>query len=170
MKKLVKINAELLVKALGIAATGGGKGFLLLIQPGSDWLHLATEQKSEDAHFETESEEGIDEPVILYPVKSFYKTAETIAKFTDTICVELKDSYIELSDAQGGSRVRVALNESDVMFDLTQEESETGCVCIAENRRFCKACTKRRCGSVQSNGRYEGDVLPCKWKQAGTGN
>ena len=35
MKKLVKINAELLVKALGIAATGGGKGFLLLIQPGS---------------------------------------------------------------------------------------------------------------------------------------
>lgn len=35
MKRIVKINAELLVKALGIAATGGGKGFLLLIQPGS---------------------------------------------------------------------------------------------------------------------------------------
>ena len=138
MKKLVKINAELLVKALGIAATGGGKGFLLLIQPGSALVASCDGTKVGRCHFETESEEGIDEPVILYPVKSFYKTAETIAKFTDTICVELKDSYIELSDAQGGSRVRVALNESDVMFDLTQEESETAVFVSLKTEDFVK--------------------------------
>ena len=138
MRKMMRVNADLFVKVLGIASIGGGKGFLLLIQPGSALVASCDGTKLGRCHFQTESDEGIDEPVILYPVKSLYKTAETIAKFTDIICVELKESYIELSDDKGGSRVRVALNESDVMFDLTQEESETAVFVTLKTEDFVK--------------------------------
>ena len=129
-KKVIKVEANVFCKALAAASLGNGKGYVMIVNPSANangkniqicLLASSDGEKLGRCTVQVQTS-GIEETEAFYPVKSIYKSVETLAKVTDTIVIEVKDAYLELSAKSGENRVRVALNEKDLLFDVPEEE------------------------------------------------
>lgn len=133
MKKVIHVQTAFLTQALAAAAIGNGKGFVLMVIPsmmqGEETVQGALLGSSDGERmgrcvFEITCT-GFEKSETYYPTKSLMKVAATLAKVTDRIEIEVKESYLELSAEDGTSRVKVPLNTTDLMFDVPDEESKT---------------------------------------------
>lgn len=144
---MFKVNASYLNNALDCAAVGGGKSFVLMVSPtkrkiGDKEVQMASISSSDGEKtgranfFIQTSDMEKDE---LYWVSTSLKPAVTsLAKITDTIYIESKGSYLEVSDEKKESVVRVALVEKDTVLELPNS-ADGAIMVMMEREKFVNA-------------------------------
>lgn len=145
---MFKVNAENFNKALEYAAVGGGKGFVLMVNPEkraigeNKEIQLACVLSSDGekmgmANMLIKAKDMEKEEV--YYASSYIKSAvATLGKITDTICVEAKSSYLQLSDEKKEAVIKVELNESDIVLQIPNTPDDTTMIAI-EREKFVNA-------------------------------
>ena len=155
-KKVIKVEANVFSKALAAASLGGGKGYVMIVNPSVNAngkniqiciLASSDGEKLGRCTVQVQTN-GIEETEAFYPVKSIYKSVETLAKVTDTIVIKVEDSYLELSAESGENRVRVALNEKDILFDVPEEEMTNSVSACFKREDFVTAI---KCGGYAAS-------------------
>ena len=144
---MFKVNASYLNNALDCAAVGGGKSFVLMVSPtkrkiGDKEVQMASISSSDGEKtgranfFIQTSDMEKDE---LYWVSTSLKPAVTsLAKITDTIYIDSKGSYLEVSDEKKESVVRVALVEKDTVLELPNS-ADGAIMVMMEREKFVNA-------------------------------
>ena len=141
------VKTTLFLNAIEAAAVGGGKGFVLPVNPkkqkiGTETLQVASisssnGEKTGYANFVIHTDD-MEKEEVYYPVSALKQVVGSLAKITDTIKITPKGSYLELSDIKDGSVVRVELLEKDTILSLPNSP-EGAVLCIMDREKFTTA-------------------------------
>lgn len=137
---MFKVNASNLNNALECAAVGGGKGFVLFIDP--EMKKVAEKKKVQLVSVSSSDGEktglvnvvvhvsNMEKPEVYYASASLKQAVATLAKVTDIIYVESKGSYLQVSDEKKEAVVRVELLEKDIVLPLPKSPENTMMITI----------------------------------------
>ena len=145
---MFRVNASNLNSALDCAAVGGGKGFVLMVSP--TMRKIGEDKEAQIASISSSDGEktglanlmihtdDMKEDAIYYASSSLRPAVASLSKVTDTIYVEDKGAYLEVSDEKKESVVRVELMEKDVVLQLPNSPEGVTMVVI-EREKFVNA-------------------------------
>lgn len=145
---MFRVNASNLNNALDCAAVGGGKGFVLMVSPtkrkiGEDKEAQIASISSSDGEKTGRANlmihtDDMKEDAIYYASSSLRPAVASLSKVTDTIYVDNKGAYLEVSDEKKESVVRVELLEKDVVLQLPNSPEGVTMIMI-EREKFINA-------------------------------
>ena len=145
---MFKVNAANFNNALDCAAVGGGKGFVLMVSPAK--RKIGEEKEAQIASVSSSDGEktgranliihtsDMEKDEIYYASASLKAAVVSLAKVTDTICVESKGAYLELFDEKREAEVRVELLEKDMVLQLPNSPEGVTMIMI-EREKFINA-------------------------------
>lgn len=145
---MFRVNASNLNNALECAAVGAGKGFVLMVSPtkrkvGEDKEAQIASISSSDGEKTGRANliihtEDMKEDAVYYASASLRPAVASLSKVTDTIYVESKGAYLEVSDEKKESVVRVELLEKDIVMQLPNSP-EGATMIVIEREKFMNA-------------------------------
>ena len=145
---MFKVNAAYLNSALDCAAVGNGKGFVMMVSPTMHKISETQEAQMASISSSDGDKTGRANLIIhtsdmekdeLYWASASLKPAvASLAKITDTIFIDSKGSYLEVSDEKKESVVRVSLLEKDTVLELPSSPKGAVLVMI-EKEKFVNA-------------------------------
>lgn len=136
------INAEIFKNGIESAMVGGGVGFVMMVNPaykGPNGVIQVMNISSSDGDKSGNSNivitaKDMKEPITVYPVKELYSAVNVLSKVTDVISVEIKDSFMELSDGKDGAVVQVGLMPKDVYLQASMDPDGVVFVTITKEK------------------------------------
>lgn len=143
----IKVNAENLNSALECASVGGGKGFVLMVNPAKiamgDKEVQAAQVSSSDGEKTALSSltvhvTGMEEPQTYYAVASFKSAVASLSKISETLTIVPKGTYLEVSDEKKLSVVKIELMEKDVIMPIPSSP-EGAALLTMEREKFVNA-------------------------------
>ena len=145
---MFKVNAACLNTALDCATVGGGKGFVLMVSPAmqkisdTQEIQMASVSSSDGnktgrANLIIETKD-MEKDEVYWASASLKQAVASLSKMTETLYIDSKGSYLEVSDEKKESVVRVSLLDQDIVLELPN--SPQGAVLIMmEREKFVNA-------------------------------
>lgn len=139
---MISINAQDFLNAIESAAVGAGKGFVLIIDPterdigNGKKAQLASISSSDGTktgltNFYIKTDETKERMVSV--CANLRPAVMSLAKITDLIHMELKDTYLKLTDVKEEAQIRVELlEEQDIVLELPNNSEDA--IAITINR------------------------------------
>ncbi len=128
------INTENLGNALDYASVGGGKGYVLLVDPtirelgDGRTMQLASVCSSDGDRIGTANIEvrtkDMKKPEIFYISATLKQAVASLAPVADTIFVTPMDSCLKLADESGKSVIKVPLREKEAILEIPASKED----------------------------------------------
>lgn len=145
---MFKVNAAYLNSALDCAAVGNGKGFVMMVSPKMHKISETQEAQMASISSSDGDKTGranliiqtndMEKDELYFASASLKPAVASLAKITDTIFIDSKGTYLEVSDEKKESVVRVPLLEKDTVLELPNSPDGAVLVMI-EREKFVNA-------------------------------
>lgn len=162
----IKVDAANLNSALDCASVGGGKGFVLMVNPakvpmGDKKVQMAQISSSDGEKTAMSNVivhvTGTEEPQVYYAVSGLKSAVASLSKIAETLIIVPKGTYLEVSDAKKSSVVKIELMEKDIIMSLPN--SPEGAVLVTmEKEKFVNAVKLGGYCAEESNVKNTDDI------------
>ena len=156
---MFKVNAMEFISSVECAAVGDGKGFVLTVNPQEQ--DLGNGQKSSIATISSSDGDktgmtnvrictkNMKKKETYFATASLRPAACSLSKITETIYVEPKGAYLELSDEKRESVIRVECLSRDIVLSIPSMAEDATAI-IMEREKFAAAIRMGGYGATDS--------------------